>query len=131
MYVVVVFAGTVSDEEPASARQAWRSGIEFVAITLDAKVYVGDWSVVANDVPAHTAPQLNFVERRGARVHVVDLKGASLREATRHEETRLPMRTIVAPVILELAVKASHGIGAWRSEFDQLVLQGDVEVDRS
>ncbi|GMA86254.1 hypothetical protein GCM10025868_15040 [Angustibacter aerolatus] len=57
VYVVVVFAGTVSDEEPASARQAWRSGIEFVAITLDAKVYVGDWSVVANDVPAHTAPQ--------------------------------------------------------------------------
>lgn len=57
------------------------------------------------------APDNHFVE---------DYTGTRRRPATPSEANRLPFRTVVAPVRLELALQASLGEGPWHEEFDLL-----------
>lgn len=58
-----------------------------------------------------------------------------VRPATPAECARLGRRTTYSPQVLENALKASHGVGSWRGEYDAIDYQRhrqaiDIEVER-
>lgn len=59
---------------------------------------------------------------------VVDHTGRRRRRATLQEAERLPFRTVVAPILLEKALRALHGAEPWDEIYDGMRL---VESDRT
>jgi hypothetical protein len=108
--------------EPAFARgeqldfgEALRAPVALLALSLDAKVAPGDWVVVGNQPVADEVPLPAFKEMVGGpdRVDVVDFSGERRRRARGEEAEWLPNRKIVAPVRLEKALRAKHGLEPW------------------
>ena len=93
-----------------------------LALTNDARVRPGMWSVVASGrvsrrawLPGHltaTAPD-QFI--------VMDHAGARRRPATASECVRVRHRATVSPMVLELAVQAWAGRRAWQADFDEFL----------
>jgi hypothetical protein len=98
-----------------NARDVPALPIAFLALSMDAKVHAGHWVVVGNAPLPERLPLPAFKEVVGSpqRVDVVDYSGKRRRPARSGEADRLPNRTIVAPVRLEKALKAKHGLEAW------------------
>ena len=115
--------------EPAFARderldleQALRAPVALLALSLDAKIAAGDWVVLGNQPIPEGMPLPAFKEMVGGpdRVDVVDFSGKRRRRAEGEEAEWLPNRKIVAPVRLEKALKAKHGLEPWNEAYAAL-----------
>jgi hypothetical protein len=116
---VVIFDKLVSlNASPADVDGA---GLQFAALTLDAKFHHGDWPLVGNrrDNLPHL-PQPWFKVGVGGETHIEARDRSVTRRATSIEEASLRYRTVVAPVRIESALKALHGLAEWNSRFDEL-----------
>ncbi|WP_229660703.1 hypothetical protein [Marmoricola endophyticus] len=100
----------------------------FLALSLDAKVHAGHWSVVSHaEVRASIPlPAYKEVVSSPENVEVVDFSGTRRRSATRLEAAALRERKVVAPVRLERAFRASLGLEPWIDAFDDLLVRGQV-----
>lgn len=96
--------------------------VAFLALSHDAKIRVGDWSIIGNAPVSKKIPFPAYKEMVGGpeRVDVVDYTGKKRRRATRAETERLPNRTLVAPMLLEKALLAAQGLSPWVEEFATL-----------
>lgn len=93
----------------------------FAALSLDAKIYNGDWKIVGRttenlDRIVHPVFKVNqdkdvFLESRDRSI---------TRPISDEDAEALRFRTVVAPVRLEKALKAYNGIGEWNSRYDDL-----------
>lgn len=118
LYVVVYDKLVARNGSPADLDGA---GLTFAALTLDAKLHQGDWPVIGSrkdNLPL--LPQPWFKVENGNEVHIEARDRASGRRATATEEAQLRHRTVVAPVRIETALKALHGIGDWHPRFEDL-----------
>ena len=113
LYVVVSHDASPADIEGAE--------LTFAALTLDAKFHHGDWPVVGNrrdNLP--DIPQPWFAVGVGGETHIEARDRSVTRRATSAEAAGLRNRTVVAPVRVEKATKAFHGLGEWDARFDDL-----------
>jgi hypothetical protein len=120
-YCFLVFATKYSRSEvtPPLA-DVVNQPIAFLAMSFDAKLQVGDWEVVGHMEVPPDLPMPAFKVRVGADDMTVDYAGKIRRKATSDESRRLPFHSAFAPIRLESALRALHGLTPWREDFDEL-----------
>jgi hypothetical protein len=96
--------------------------VALLALSMDAKVVAGHWVVVGNVPVAPDVPLPAYKETVGIpdRVFVVDHSGTRRRPARAGEAEWLPNRSVVAPVRLEKALRAKHGLMPWTDAYAAL-----------
>lgn len=118
LYVVIYDKLVGRDAAPADTVGA---DLTFAALTLDAKFHHGDWPVIGNrqdNLP--DLPQPWFKVGVGRETHIEARDRSVTRRATTTEAAELRNRTVVAPVRIENALKALHGLAEWNPRFDDL-----------
>lgn len=116
IFDAVVPAGSTDIDDALTQR------VLFLQLSLDAKLYHRHWTVVAHRPVAADMPLPAFKEYYGTpdRVDVVDYSGRLRRPATEAETELLPYRKTVAPVRLEKALRAKHGLEPWHEAYADL-----------
>lgn len=111
---------------------AVRARVIFLALSNDAKLYAGHWAVVGNAPVADGMPfpAWRMVYSMPDRVDVVDYTGTRRRPASEAEAELLPDETLVAPVRLEKALRAKHGIGLWKEAYSELAPDETMTTER-
>lgn len=96
--------------------------IALLGLSLDGRIASGDWPVVGSAPVQSNPPLPAYREVVGTpdRVDIVDYSGERRRPATPIEAALLPNRKFVAPVRLERALRALHGLEPWLDVFDDL-----------
>lgn len=118
LYVVIFDKLVSADASPADVDN---EPLRFAALTLDAKLHHGDWLIIGNRKEnLQTIPQPWFKVGVEGQTYIESRDRSVTRPATSTEATALRLRTVVAPVRLENALKALHGIGEWHPRFDEL-----------
>jgi hypothetical protein len=113
-YLVVVFRAATDSVEAAIA-----SGIHLAGIVFDAKLRNGDWPIVENRAPVEVRAPWFVVGHEGLEnLRLVSFDGKTTRPTNAVDAPKHPSRHISYPMVLQRAVQAEHGIGAWRSELD-------------
>ncbi|MEP1422293.1 MAG: Imm26 family immunity protein [Erythrobacter sp.] len=92
----------------------------FLALTLDAKLFHGDWPILGN-MQDNLAdfPQPNFKVRQSGVVHIESRDRSVSRQATPAEAEILGYRSVSSPAVIENAVKAHFGIGDWTTHYNE------------
>ncbi len=102
----------------------------FAALSMDAKIYHGDWPIIGNVTKnLEHIPQPVFKIDQGGQVFLESRDRSVSRLASSSEAGRLRLRTVVAPVRLENALKAHSGLGEWNPRYDEL--RADYALDSS
>lgn len=96
--------------------------IALLALSLDAKFRSGEWSVVGHEPVSDDVPLPAYQEIVGSpdRVDIVDYSGTRRRQCTPEESRQLGRRTVVAPVRLQKALRAKHGLEPWETSYSKL-----------
>ena len=98
--------------------------LQFATLSLDAKLHNGDWPIIGSRQDnIEGIPQPWFKVGYNEQTYVEARDRSVFRPATATEEARLRLRTVVAPVRLEKALKARHGFGDWHSRYDELTAE--------
>jgi len=121
-YYLAIFDVVAPDAASIDLDQAPLGRVLFLALSLDAKLAAGHWSVVGNRPVHEQMPLPAFKEAVGSpdRIDVVDFSGAKRRRAEGPEAELLPNRKVVAPVRLEKALRAKHGLEPWAEAYTDL-----------
>lgn len=122
-YFFAVFDAILSEGfAPSDVVEATARPLLLLALSMDAKLFVGDWRIVADAPVAPDIPLPAYKELVGApaRFEIVDYTGARRREATPSEVQSFPNRKVVAPVRLEKALRAHFGLEPWTEQFEEL-----------
>jgi hypothetical protein len=121
-YFFALFEPAFARSEPLDLEQALQSSVAFLGLSLDARIAAGQWTILGHHPVPNDVPLPAFKEMVGGpeRVDVVDFSGNRRRPASREEAAWLPNRKIVAPVRLERALKAKHGLEPWKEEYGSL-----------
>jgi len=121
-YYFAIFGRAYPRSNAPTPNEAVRDEIAFLALSFDGKVHVGDWQIVGREPIADDMPLPAYKEAIGApdRIFVVDYSGQMRRPATAREIDELRHRAVVAPVRLEKALRAKHGLENWTSAYDEL-----------
>lgn len=115
IYDVVRRLGEVDPTSVSSERPL------FAALSLDAKIHNGDWRIIGNVTEnLDRVPQPVFKVNQDGQVFVESRDRSITRPASHSEAEALRLRTVVAPIRLENALKAAQGIGEWNPKFDEL-----------
>lgn len=118
LYVIIYDKLAARDASPSDVDGA---GLLFAALTLDAKFHHGDWPVIGNRRDnVGQLPQPWFKVSVAGRAHIEARDRSATRRATPTEEANLRRRTVVAPVRLENALRALHGLAEWNPRFEEL-----------
>lgn len=119
-YYFAIYDAVVTDETPLPDPANCR--ILFLALSMDAKIFVGDWKVVGRQpVPADIPlPAFKVAVGPDAKYYVENFDGTARRPASGDEVDYLPNRKVVAPVRLEKALQAKHGIRPWLEAYTDL-----------
>ena len=119
---IVIYDGVVSTDASPSLIDG--AAFQFAALSLDAKIHHGDWPIIGNRQDNIEAiPQPWFKVGYNGQAHVEARDRSVLRLATVAEEAGLRLHTVVAPVRLEKALKALHGVGDWHPAYDDLTAE--------
>lgn len=93
----------------------------FACLSLDAKIYNGDWRIVGNlKENLQSIPQPVFKVNQDGKVYLETRDRSFTRLASENEARALRLRTVVAPIRIEKALKAFNGIGEWNPIYDDL-----------
>lgn len=116
------------DEAAERAAEGLSAPVLFIALSMDAKLHAGHWTVVAQAPvnPAIPLPACKEAVGSATYVEVVDFSGARRRPATLSEAAALPNRKVVAPLRLERALRAALGPELWLEPFDELRVENVV-----
>ena len=120
-YLMAIFSRPiVRDVETVDTALA--SPIAFLAESLDAKIWAGDWTIVTNRLPDPSIPMPAFRQMVGSpgRIDIVDYSETRRRPSEGTEPLWVPNRSTVAPVRLEHALRASLGLEPWNDAYDEL-----------
>jgi len=131
-YYFAIFDVVAPDSASIDLEQATHGRLMFLALSLDAKFAAGHWSVVGTRPVRDGIPLPAFKEVVGGpeRVDVVDFSGERRRRAQPAEAELLPNRKIVAPVRLEKALRAKHGLERWTEAYSELAPNETMTTER-
>jgi len=125
-FCMVVFERIFEMEPPPSLEVVVGSDILLVANTFDSRIKNGSWTVVGRREPdLSRVPFPAYKLSVGAidDVFVVSYDGKRRRRATPEETSVLDFRWDVAPIRLEKALKAFHGLLPWDDDYARLGYQ--------
>lgn len=125
---VVLYANAWKASSPPAPQEVVDQAVLFASLTLDAKLYHGDWTIIGNVTNnlANIKLPLSKVRISG-EMHIESHDGRWSRHATPEEAEQLRFRKTVAPVRLEKALKAHYGILEPHPAYDEL--RYDLVVD--
>mgnify|MGYP001461193462 len=97
----------------------------FIAtLSLDAKIWHGHWPVIGNLTDNLIGISHPAFKVRVDGVEHIELRDGSLVRRVRADEANLlRFRTVVAPIRIEKAIKAHHGLGEWEPHFAELLYE--------
>lgn len=121
-YYFAIFDSIFSSVPGPDIDEALNSPLLFLALSLDAKLYHKHWIVIGNRPVPEGLPMPAYKELRGTHgeFDVVDYSGKRRRPGVNAEGELLTYRTTVAPVVLEDALRARHGLDPWDDAYDDL-----------
>ena len=131
-FYFAIFDTTSEDAAAVDLEHATRQGVVFLALSLDAKLAAGHWKVIGHLPVRSEMPLPAFKEVVGSpdRVDVVDYTGERRRPARGGEVHLLPNRKVVAPVRLEKALRAKHGLEPWIEAYSELAPNEATTTER-
>jgi len=131
-YYFAIFDATAPDAASIDLERAPQERVVFLALSLDAKLAAGHWRVVGHRPVREGMPLPAFKEAVGSpdRIDVVDYSGDRRRTAQAAEAELLPNRKVVAPVRLEKALRAKHGLEPWTEAYTDLAPNEMGTTDR-
>ena len=131
-YYFAIFDTLAADEASVDLDEAVSARVVFLALSLDAKLAVGHWSVIGNRPVREGMPLPAYKEAVGEpeRVDVVDYSGQRRRPAQGAEAELLLNRKVVAPVRLEKALRAKHGLEPWIEAYSDLAPNENTTTER-
>ena len=131
-YYFAIFDVTPPDSASIDLEQAPQQRVVFLALSLDAKLAAGHWSVLGHRPVRDGMPLPAFKEAVGSpdRIDVVDYSGGRRRAAQAAEAKLLPNRKVVAPVRLEKALRAKHGLEPWNEAYSDLAPNETATTER-
>jgi hypothetical protein len=92
----------------------------FLALTLDAKLFHGDWPILGNvQENLSSFPQPAFKVRQSGVVYIESRDRTVSRPASSSEAEILRYRSVSSPAVIEKAVRAHFGFGAWSPHYDE------------
>jgi len=119
---LVIFESIWPASEPPTPAAVIDSTPLLSSLSLDAKLWNGDWAIIGNCTENLCTIALPMYKARIAgEMYVESYRGDGRRVATEAELSCLINRKTVAPVRLEKAIKAKHGIGDWHPLYDELL----------
>lgn len=120
-YFAIFEEAHLRDEEP-DLEEVVAGRLALLALSLDALLYHDHWQLVGHrEVDADRLPWPAYKEAIApGSFQIVDYTGQRGREATPGEVEMLPFRTVVAPIVVEDAYKALHGLADWDEAYDKL-----------
>jgi hypothetical protein len=121
-YYFAIFDAVAPDAASVDLERALLGRVIFLALSMDAKLAAGHWHIVGNRPVREGMPLPAFKESVGGpeRIDVVDYSGEQRRPAQGAEAELLPNRKVVAPVRLEKALRAKHGLEPWIEAYTDL-----------
>lgn len=130
-YFFALFARAyAADAPPPDIEAAVREDeVVLLALSLDAKLAAGHWKVIGHvEVDPARLPLPAYKEGvlPTGTFDVVDYSGKLRRRATRDEAEALPLRKVVAPVRLEKALRAVHGVEPWVNAYEDLRVPPEI-----
>lgn len=101
------------------------SNVLLLGITMDAKIFHGDWELIKKPIDIRTKTLVPFYKIGLSldNAFVVDYSGNIIRKCTVEDFAFLDYMTVVAPVRFELALRAHFGIGDWKPEYTSIRLK--------
>ncbi len=119
LYVIIYDA--VYGDENVDPKSVIGANPLFAALSLDAKIHNGDWRIIGNVIEnLDSIPQPVFKVNQDGEVFLESRDRSMTRPASGAEAEALRLRTVVAPVRLEKALKAHNGVGDWNPRYDEL-----------
>jgi hypothetical protein len=103
--------------------QAADDTVAFLGLSVDALIARGQWRITGN-APVRSdvlLPAFKVAVATPDNIMVVDHTGTRRRPASAREIELLRNRTIVAPIRLEKALRAKHGLEPWLDTYVELV----------
>lgn len=92
----------------------------FLALTLDAKLFHGDWPILGNmQENLVQFPQPAFKVRQSGVVYIESRDRTVSRPASSTEAEMLRYRSVSYPAVIEEAVQGYFGVGEWNPHFDK------------
>lgn len=121
-YFFALFERPYQRNEKPDLRTVVNDRLALLALSLDALLYHEHWQLVGHcAVDSTRVPWPAYKEAISpGRFQVVDHAGKRRRTATAAEAEELPFRTVVAPIVVENAYKALHGLAGWDDAYDKL-----------
>jgi hypothetical protein len=131
-YYFAVYDYVAPDATSVDVKEALLAHVLFLALSLDAKLAAGHWMVIDHhEVPdAVRLPAYKEAVGGPGRVDVVDHSGTQRRRASESEAELLPNRKVVAPVRLERALRAKHGLERWAEAYSELAPEESMTTER-
>jgi len=117
-----IFDAVAPDPASIDIDRAIEARVMFLALSNDAKLHAGHWTVVGNRPVAEDMPLPAWREvfTTEGRVDVVDYSGQRRRPAQESETEILPDRELFAPALLEDALRAKHGLEPWLDYYSDM-----------
>ncbi|MCQ4631136.1 immunity 26/phosphotriesterase HocA family protein [Shinella sp. CPCC 100929] len=129
LYIVIYDA--VHSTEDVDPNSVASEQLLLAALSLDAKIHCGDWRIIGNVTDnLDRIPQPVFKVNQDGQVFLESRDRSITRPASRSESETLRLRTVVAPVRLENALKALKGVGDWNAKYDELRVDYVLESSR-
>jgi hypothetical protein len=127
-YYFAIFEHLYGRSDQPEMDMVVKDRIAFLALSMDSKIFVGHWTVVGRAPVAADLPLPAYKEVVGTpdRVDVVDYSGRCRRRSTADEAERLSYRSVIAPQILEDAVRAKYGLEPWHEAYTELEPQEEM-----
>lgn len=94
--------------------------IAFAGWTTDSLIYHGKWTVIAGSAQLPSVPFPNFKVAVEGKIHVTDVEGKLLGEATAAEQELLDYQFSRAAIFYQDAFEALNGFRKWDVNYEKL-----------
>lgn len=119
-FYFAIFATAYSPKYEPSLEDVTTEGPVLLALSLDALLHHGYWQVIGRRPIASIRWPAYKEATAPGRFDVVDALERHRRRANEHEAATLSFRSVVAPIRLQHAFEALHGVREWLPEYETL-----------
>jgi hypothetical protein len=130
-FYFVIFEHVDNRDNEVDLKELVGKDIALLALSMDALLQHGHWESIGNaEVDTARIPWPAYKEGKSppGAYDVVDYTGSRRREASPEEVARLPFRPVIAPIRLEKALRALHGLEDWDAAYEELRPVADDET---
>lgn len=120
IHFLAAFGGSFESMTDIDIDAAIAESIVFLALSADALVYHGRWPVIGTRPVQDDLPFPAYKVGTLDGVLLMDYRGERSRNATSAEAAEFPYSVTVAPIRLQRALQALHGLAEWDPSYEEL-----------